>query len=90
MGRADYWKEGDWNAICDTCGAKYKASQLLLQWDNFRVCRGCWDPKHPQELQLPIPPPAVPAWTRPNTELFTELATNRVMDGAIMDHLTMG
>ena len=50
MGRADYYKRGDWNAICDRCGAKYKASQLKMEWDNLWVCRECWEVRHPQDF----------------------------------------
>ena len=29
---------GDWNAICDRCGFKFKASELKKTWDNLYVC----------------------------------------------------
>lgn len=85
-----YFKPGDWNAICDQCGAKYKASELLLQWDGFRVCSTCLDPRHPQELQLPQPIPSVPDWVRADTAIFEQSASDRVMDGSSMDSQSMG
>ena len=48
MGQADFYKSGDFNAICDLCGMKYKASKLKKTWDNKYNCRKCWEPKHPQ------------------------------------------
>ncbi len=50
MGRADYLKKGDWNAICDRCGEKYKASKLQLEWDNLFVCKRCFEVRHPQDF----------------------------------------
>ena len=61
MGRADYWKPGDPNAICDVCGFKYKLSELKKRWDNLMVCPEDWEPRQPQDFvrgvkdQRPIP-----------------------------------
>lgn len=91
MGRADYFAPGEWNAICDQCGGKFKASQLLLQWDNFRVCEGCYDPRHPQDFVRPIPDPSPPPWTRPGgPPSFEEFSGDRVIDGHTMDSMSMG
>ena len=49
MGSRDYLKLGDWNAICDLCGFKYKASELRKRWDGFMVCQKDWEPRPPQE-----------------------------------------
>jgi hypothetical protein len=50
MGKADKYQHGTHNAICDTCGFKYKASQLRMTWDGFFVCDPCWEPRHPQDF----------------------------------------
>jgi len=50
MGKRDYLKHGDWNAICDRCGIKYKASELKMEWDNLFVCNDCWEERHPQDF----------------------------------------
>lgn len=50
MSNANYLKRGDHNVICDICGFKYKASQLMKQWDGLRVCREDYSPRHPQEF----------------------------------------
>lgn len=63
--KTTWWESGDWNAICDVCGFKFKASQLRLRWDGLRVCDTDWESRHPQDLIRPIPDsPALP-WTRP-------------------------
>ena len=53
MGRADYYKHGDANAICDRCGFKFKHSELQREWTGLLVCTtsgsGCWEPRHPQD-----------------------------------------
>lgn len=41
---------GDSNAICDSCGHKYKQSQLRKRWDGAMVCSADWEPRHPQDL----------------------------------------
>ncbi len=50
MGKADKYQHGTHNAICDTCGFKFKASQLRMTWDGFYVCDLCWEPRHPQDF----------------------------------------
>lgn len=66
MGRADYLKLGDWNAICDRCGFKYKASQLRHEWTGLYVCQECWEPRHEQDFVRGVEDdPSVP-WTRPD------------------------
>jgi len=51
----DYYKKGDWNAICDISGQKYKASDMRMQWDNAWVGRDEWSAKHPQLELRPRP-----------------------------------
>src|SRR3990167_3440122 len=66
--RKTYWKSGDWSAICDVCGFKFKASKLKLRWDGLRVCSSDWEVKHPQEfLRTPVET-SVPSWTAPESE----------------------
>jgi hypothetical protein len=56
---------GDWNALCDSCGRKFKASSLQKRWDGLIVCREDWEQRHPQDLlrvqreQISVP------WARP-------------------------
>jgi hypothetical protein len=56
---------GDWNALCDSCGRKFKASSLKKRWDGLIVCSEDWEQRHPQDLlrvqreQISVP------WSRP-------------------------
>lgn len=49
-GPADYLALGDYNAICDRCGKKFKASQLTKDWQGFMLCSRDWEPRHPQDF----------------------------------------
>lgn len=63
--RTTWYEPGDWNALCDVCGFKFKASQLKERWDGLHVCESDWEQRHPQELIRPAEEaPALP-WTRP-------------------------
>lgn len=56
---------GNWNALCDSCGRKFKANQLQKRWDGLMVCEEDWEQRHPQDLlrvqreQISVP------WARP-------------------------
>lgn len=58
---------GPWsyNAICQVCGFKFKASDLLKRWDGLMVCRHDWEPRHPQEFIKAVPDNTRLPWTRP-------------------------
>lgn len=49
MGKRDYFIFDDYNVICDRCGAKFKASECKMEWDNLFVCKWCWEPRQPQD-----------------------------------------
>ena len=34
--------------ICDTCGFRYPYKSVKSNWENFRTCHECYEPKHPQ------------------------------------------
>jgi len=61
----NWLKLGDWNAICDSCGRKFKASTMRKRWDGFFVCTEDFEIKHPQlslkvhgdKQTVPIPRP---------------------------------
>lgn len=56
---------GNWNALCDSCGRKFKATDLQKRWDGLVVCNEDWEQRHPQDLlrvqreQISVP------WARP-------------------------
>jgi hypothetical protein len=49
MGQADFLRVGDYNAICDVCGRKFKFSRLRQKWDNTWACEQDWEPRQPQD-----------------------------------------
>lgn len=61
----DYFKKGEWNAICDRCGGKFKSSQLRKTWDGFYVCRDDYEPRHPQDFLRGVKDNQSVPWTRP-------------------------
>jgi len=64
-GRADFLRLGDYNAICDRCGAKFKASMLQRDWQGFMVCAADWEPRHPQDFVRGLADPQAIPWARP-------------------------
>lgn len=48
-GRADYYRHGDFNRICDRSGFKVKASRTQKEWNGLIVRREDWEPRHPQD-----------------------------------------
>lgn len=50
MGKADHFRPGDFNRICDITGFKVKASDTREQWDGLIVRKESWDFRHPQDF----------------------------------------
>ena len=59
---------GAYNAICDRCGVQRKNHQLRLEWTGLRVCRDCFEVRHPQDYLRGKPDKQAPPWTRPEQE----------------------
>ncbi len=68
MFKKTYFKSGDWNAICDVCGFKFKASKLQKRWDGLMVCNQDFELRHPQDFIRPIKENISVPWTRPRSE----------------------
>lgn len=47
------FKSGQYLVICDRCHHKVYSSKTIMEWNGWRVCLDCYDPKHPQ-LEEPI------------------------------------
>lgn len=71
MGHSDNLKLGDWNALCDRCGFKFKASELKEEWTGWMVCKECWEPRHPQDFIRGIPDDSSVPWSRPDSNADT-------------------
>lgn len=78
-GPADYYKDGDYNAICSMCGHKYKASELVEHWQGQKRCYKCWEPRQPQDFVRVIPDNPTPSWTQPDED-GTYVATCSLVD----------
>lgn len=77
MGRADYYKHGDTNALCMQCGFKFKGSELTMRWDGIWVCSECWEPRHPQDFVRGVKDTQVPAVRSPEpADQFVAAATS--------------
>ncbi len=66
----NYFKAGDWNAICDLCGFRYKASELKKNWKGEMVCPSDFELRHPQEFVRVRPEKISVPWARPESDLF--------------------
>ena len=64
MGRADYYADGDHNAVCYECGRKRKASTLKRHWQGYWVCPEHWEPRHPQDFVRNVPDIQTPPWVQ--------------------------
>jgi hypothetical protein len=66
-----YFKSGDWNTVCDRCGFKFKAEDLVKEWTGLMVCKADHELRHPSDfLRVPKEDTSVP-WSRPSpTEVF--------------------
>lgn len=61
----NYYKPGDWNAICDQCGRRFKASELRQRWDKLMVCDEDFEYRHPQDFVRAVPDQQPLPFTRP-------------------------
>lgn len=66
-----YFKSGDWNAVCDICGFRFKASQLKKNWKNEMVCDADFELRHPQEFVRVQPEKISVPWARPENDILT-------------------
>jgi hypothetical protein len=82
MAKGWNYLSGNWNATCDVCGKKSKASTMVQRWDGFMVCRDDFESRQPQDfVKVPKEKIAV-AWTRPQTtDVF--VTTSNTADSTI-------
>lgn len=66
--------EGEWNAQCDRCDFKFKSCDLKLEWTGLRVCKDCFEVRHPQDYVRGVPDDSSVAWTRPESTADTDVA----------------
>ena len=46
----NWLKLGSWNVLCDVCGQKFKADQVMKRWDGLITCKDDWEMRHPQDF----------------------------------------
>ena len=62
------FESGQYNAICDRCGFKFKSGELQKTWDGLWVCKDDWEMRHIADfLRAPAPEKPLP-YTRPEPE----------------------
>jgi hypothetical protein len=86
MSSRDYFKLGDFNAICDICGNKFKGSELQKRWDGFMVCHDDWEPRPQQEFIRGIKENFATPYSRPDSTEGQE----RTYAGAIPGYAIAG
>ena len=75
------WDRGDWDAICDSCGRKFKASKLKMRWDGLMTCQQDWEPRQPQDFVRGVPDPQLVPWVRDeSTDTYTSTSLNNTTD----------
>lgn len=57
----------DYNAICDICGFKFKASMLKKRWDGLMVCKHDFEMRHPMDFYTTRNDVHLLPWTRPDS-----------------------
>ena len=72
-GRADYYKAGDYNAACSMCGAKRKASQLVLNWQGQYRCPEHNETRHPQDFVRAVPDVQSVPWSQNPVDIFIDI-----------------
>lgn len=70
------FKLGEWLVVCDRCGFKRMASQVVETWDGLLVCRpeikqGCFETRHPLDFQRAVKDdPSVPFSNPRSTDAY--------------------
>ena len=55
---------------CDRCGQRYLLKQLHHEWNGFRTCPECWEPKQAQlEVRINFADPQALYQPRPDKDL---------------------
>lgn len=77
------YKKGDWNAVCDSCGQRFKMSQLRERWDGLMVCSKDFEDRHPQDfVRAKADGQAVPVTKPESTDTFVGVCeTNSAVSG---------
>ena len=74
-GSADYYKEGDWNIACSSCGRKLKASEAVKNWQG--LYRHPWhdEPRQPQDFARGVKDLIAVPFSQPETDTFVSFCS---------------
>lgn len=67
-GRANFYKKGTNNVICDRSGFKVKAIDCKMEWNGLFVRHELWEERHPQDFLTGIPDHQAASVSRPESE----------------------
>ena len=73
---------GDWNALCDVCGFKFKSCDLKKRWDGLYVCKEDWEPRHPSDFYKGPKEDTSILWSRPEQTDNETVGGNTAVDGS--------
>lgn len=74
-GKADHLELGDWNATCSMCGRKFKASQLVKNWQGQWRCFQHNEPRQPQDFVRGVQDIQTVPWSQPQADIDIEICT---------------
>ena len=78
----NYYVSGNWNAICDVCSKKIKASDAKQRWDGLIVCPSDFEHRHEQDYVKARTDKITVQYTRPVPEyIFTNVVYTCTIDG---------
>ena len=79
------WASGKFAiALCDQCGQRFKLNALIKDWKGFKVCRECYEPKHPQlEPKRNITEPQALYQPRPEARMAVTVYVGLTVDTSI-------
>jgi len=68
MAISSYYADGQWNFICDICGAAPKSSDGRKTWNGFYVCSHHKEKRNPQDFLRGVKDDQTVPWSRPEGE----------------------
>lgn len=75
MSQVEYYEAGDYNAACSMCGRKFKASQLVKNWQGQYRCVIHNDTRNAQDFVRAVPDIQTPPWVQPPNTTYANFCT---------------
>jgi hypothetical protein len=70
-GRADYYADGDFNAVCSMCDRKRKASTMARNWQGLYRCPEHNEQRQPQDFVRDVKDVMTTPWGQPPNDTYT-------------------